>query len=222
MRADGVSTCLVLLLLIRLGGRANSSTARRPRPDGPQAQPRILLPCERSLSVLPQLLGVGQVADAGVELAEELFRLGVDLLLLSVSEVRRLRCLGGRVVSSRRGRCREVGLADASEVGVEGCDVGVLARRLASCSVSKQRLCKPTIRYASFKNSSMFLRDNVGSTVGRASWLFSSSLRTGVRSVIAATQGPVPLKELKAEAGMDFSLTAGERRGSGRIIWSNS
>ena len=43
-----------------------------------------------------------------------------------------------------------------------------------------------TIRYASFRNSSMFCRATDGSMVGRASWLLRSSLRIGVRSVMAS------------------------------------
>jgi hypothetical protein len=44
-----------------------------------------------------------------------------------------------------------------------------------------------TMRYASFKNSSMFCRTRDGSMVGGASWLLRSSLRIGVRSVMAVT-----------------------------------
>jgi hypothetical protein len=51
------------------------------------------------------------------------------------------------------------------------------------------RVCFParrglTIRYASFKNSSIFCRAREGSRVGSEFWLLRSSLRIGVRSVI--------------------------------------
>ena len=41
-----------------------------------------------------------------------------------------------------------------------------------------------TIRYASFRNSSIFWRVREGLAVGRASWLFRRPFRIGVRSVI--------------------------------------
>lgn len=86
MRADSIGARLVLFLLVRLRG-SRTIAARCPCPDGAQPEPRVPLARERSLGVLPQLLGVGEVADAGVELAQELFSLGVDLLFLSVGEV---------------------------------------------------------------------------------------------------------------------------------------
>lgn len=118
MRADGVGPRLVLLLLVRL---CVSSAARGPGPERAQAQPGIFLACECRLGVLPQLLGVGQVADAGVELAQELLRLGVDLLALPVGEVFGLWCLGlcSGIASPGRWCGGEVGLSNVLEVGVE-------------------------------------------------------------------------------------------------------
>lgn len=69
VRADSVSPRLVLLLLNRLGGPAAAVAARSPRPNRAQAYSCVPLARERGLCVLPQLLGVGEVADAGVELA---------------------------------------------------------------------------------------------------------------------------------------------------------
>jgi hypothetical protein len=90
VHADRARTSLLVLLLGRLrGSRAAASCC--PRPERAEAEPGIFLPREGGFGALPELLGVGEVADAGVELAQELFCLGVDFFFLAVGEVSWLR-----------------------------------------------------------------------------------------------------------------------------------
>ena len=62
-----------------------------------------------------------------------------------------------------------------------------------------------TIRYASFRNSSIFCRARDGSMVGRPSWLLRSSLRIGVRSVMVVSRGSGRPSILKAKCQADNS-----------------
>lgn len=68
-----------------------------------------------------------------------------------------------------------------------------------------------TISYASLRKLSIFLSDNAGSVVGRASWLLRSSLSIGVRSVIIVS-GLQPRALLLSSDKYSFS----GRRASGR------
>lgn len=86
------------------------------------------LPDQRRLGVAAELLGVGERADRGVEVAQRGLGVGVDLLAVAVRQVLRLRGGGpssgggsglGAQEGLARGGCREVGLADGEKVGVQ-------------------------------------------------------------------------------------------------------
>lgn len=68
-------------------------TPRLAQPSGcPASQQAESVPCalllrQSGFGVLPQLLGFGELADGGIEFAEDLFGFGVDPIALGVCEV---------------------------------------------------------------------------------------------------------------------------------------
>lgn len=137
-------------LLQRLLRRVALGVCRVPAEQRREAD-RVPLPEQRLLRALVQLLGLGQAADRGVQVAQEALGVGVDLLALLAGEEELLALVGARgaQVGSARLGGGEVGAADIAKLCVKVVDVCILEEVLVNpCSRALKRFeyllsCKP-------------------------------------------------------------------------------
>jgi len=117
----------LLFCFFLLGGFAcGPRPARSPRAQAGQRRCISLLD-QGLLCFLVELLGIGQATNRGIQVPQEAFRVGIDLLALLVGEIQGLLLVGSRAeVRFARLRRGEVCLSDIPELRVEGGDVGIL------------------------------------------------------------------------------------------------